>query len=120
MSEEKTTENLQSAMSISSGSAGSLTIPARHLSLLELFTDFYGTHKRLKEFLEKFHQPHAQSDQLVEELRGISLGDFYKYNFNDQGQLALQILAEIYAELINREKKTGRLKKKLSAIFLNI
>jgi len=68
-------------MSISSGTAGGITIPARHLSLLDLFTDFYGTHKRLKEFLEKFHQPHTQSDQLAEELRGISLGDFYKYNF---------------------------------------
>ncbi|HOE13439.1 MAG TPA: PEP/pyruvate-binding domain-containing protein [Candidatus Saccharicenans sp.] len=116
MSKEKTTENLQSAMSISSGGAGGITIPARHLSLLDLFTDFYGTHKRLKEFLEKFHQPHTQSDQLAEELRGISLGDFYKYNFNDQGQLALQILAEIYAELINREN-SGPVKEKIIGYF---
>lgn len=76
-------------MSLSSG-IRCLTIPARHLSLSGLFTGLYGTHKRLKEFLEKFHQPHAQSDQLAEELRHQS-GDFYKYNFNDQGQLALKL-----------------------------
>lgn len=116
MSEEKTTENLQSEMSISSRSVDETIIPARHLSFLELFTDFYGTHKRLKEFLEKFHQPDAQGDHLAEELRGISLGDFYKFNSDDQGQLALQILAEIYAELIDRGKSSP-VKEKIIGYF---
>jgi pyruvate,orthophosphate dikinase len=80
-----------------------IKIPARHLPLLELVKDSYGTHERTKGFLEKFHQPNLQGELIIEDLRRISLEDFYTHNSNAEGKRALEIEVEIYTELISRE-----------------
>ncbi len=103
MSEEETKRNPAAASATPPWTAAEVIIPERHLPLLELVKDSYGTHKRTKEFLEKFHQPNFQGDLLVEELRRISLEDFYTYNINTEGKRALEIEVGIYAEMISRE-----------------
>lgn len=80
-----------------------IKIPARHLPLLELVKDSYGTHERTKGFLKKFHQPNLQGELVVEDLRRISLEDFHTHNFNAEGKRGLEIEVEIYTELISRE-----------------
>jgi pyruvate,orthophosphate dikinase len=80
-----------------------IKIPARHLQLLELVKDSYGTHERTKEFLQKFHQPNSQGELVIEDLRRISLEDFYTHNLNAEGNRAFEIEVEIYTELISRE-----------------
>jgi pyruvate,orthophosphate dikinase len=94
-----------------------IKIPERHLPLLELVKDTYGTYKRTREFLEKFHSADLPPGSVTEELRRISLEDFYTYNFNDEGRRALDIQVEIYTELISRET-TAAAKEKSIGYFL--
>jgi len=91
--------------------AAEVKIPERHLPLLEFVKETYGTHKRTKEFLEKFHHPAPQGDLVAEELRRISLEDFTTYNLSRDGQRALEIELEIYRELVARET-TASVKEK--------
>jgi pyruvate,orthophosphate dikinase len=80
-----------------------IKIPERHLPLLELVKNSFGTHKRTQEFLEKFHHPNFPGDLITEEFRRISLEDFHTYNFSSEGRRALEIELAIYAELVSRE-----------------
>ena len=92
-------------------------IPERHLPLLEFVKDSYGTHQRTKEFLERFHHPVPQGDLITEELRRISLEDFYTYNSNPEGKRALEIEIGIYAELISREKSDSVKEKSIGYLL---
>ncbi len=92
-------------------------IPERHLPLLEFVKDSYGTHQRTKEFLEKFHHPVPQGDLITEELRRISLEDFYTYNSNPEGKRALEIEVGIYEELISREKSDSVKEKSIGYLL---
>jgi len=87
--------------------AAEIKIPERHAPLLDFVKDTYGTHTRTKEFLERFHRPASPGDLIAEELRRISLEDFYTYNSSPDGKRALEIEIGIYKELVARETKTA-------------
>jgi pyruvate,orthophosphate dikinase len=92
-------------------------IPERHLPLLDLVKDTYGTHQRTKEFLEKFHHPFPQGEPVTEELRRISLEGFYTYNSSPEGKRALEVQVGIYAELISRETEPAVREKGIGYLF---
>ncbi|MGB7296239.1 MAG: PEP/pyruvate-binding domain-containing protein [Candidatus Aminicenantales bacterium] len=103
MSEEERTASLADTATARPRVSAEVEIPERHRPLLEFVKETYGTHKRTKEFLEKFHHPTAQDDLIADELRRISLEDFHAYSSNHEGKRALGIEVEIYEELISRE-----------------
>ena len=89
-----------------------VTISEKHKPLLAIVKDSYGIHKRTKEFLEELNHPYINWEYVVEELRTISLTDFYQHNFHPDGEKAIQIVTGIYLDIISQTidesvKETG-------------
>ena len=89
-----------------------VTISEKHKPLLAIVIDSHGIHKRTKEFLEELNHPYINWKYVVEQLRTISLTDFYQHNFHPDGEKAIQIVIGIYLDLISQTrdesvKKTG-------------
>ena len=117
MSERKPGAGLSEPESGPAGDAPEDGTPERHEALLDLLKDAYGAQRRAREFLERFHLPHPDGDALAEELRRISLEDFYTYNFAGESPKAVRSVIEIYLELISRETTAAIKEKSIGYLF---
>ncbi len=79
-------------------------ISEKHKPLLAIVKDSHGIYKRTEEFLKELNHPYINWKYVVEELRTISLADFHHHNFHPNGEKAIQIITEIYLELITRTR----------------
>ncbi|MBW2039035.1 MAG: pyruvate, phosphate dikinase [Deltaproteobacteria bacterium] len=80
--------------------AAVVEIPEKQQILLRTVDGLYGVYKRTKEFLDEFNHPYINWEFVVERLKTISLGDFYKHNAHKDGINALKVIVEIYFDII--------------------
>jgi pyruvate,orthophosphate dikinase len=86
-------------------------IPGKHKPLLKIVEGSFGRHKRTLDLLTELHHPYVNWEYVIEELKRLSLSDFFFHNSSTRGDRAISIIIDIYIDLISR-KKTDTLKKK--------
>lgn len=80
--------------------AAKVEIPEEYLPLLEVVQDHYGLLKKTNELLIELNHPFVNWDYVLQQLRTISIGDFYEYNRHENGLEAVRIILQIYLSVI--------------------
>jgi len=80
--------------------AANVEIAQKYQVLLKVVEGYYGVHKRTQELLKEINHPYVNWDFVVEQLKIVSLNDFYKHNTNPDGLAALRVILEIYLDII--------------------
>jgi pyruvate,orthophosphate dikinase len=80
--------------------AAAVEIAPKYQVLLKVVEDYYGVHKRTRELLEEINHPYVNWNFVVEQLKFVSLNDFYKHNAHPNGLDALRVILEIYLDII--------------------
>jgi pyruvate,orthophosphate dikinase len=80
--------------------AAAVEIAQKHRVLLKIVEGYYGVHKRTRELLEEINHPYVNWHFVVEQLKIVSLNDFYKHNTHPDGLAALRVILEIYLDII--------------------
>ena len=76
-------------------------IPDKYRILLDVARNHYGVLKRTEELLIELNHPFVNWEYVITQLKGLSIGDFYDFNLNDDGLSALKILSDIYFTVIS-------------------
>jgi pyruvate,orthophosphate dikinase len=80
--------------------AAKVQIPEEYLPLLEIVQDHYGLQKKTNDLLIELNHPFVNWEYVLQQLRTISIGDFYEYNRHTRGQEAVRIILRIYLRVI--------------------
>lgn len=80
-----------------------IEIPPAHMAFLQLSNDYFGIHKRTKEFLLEFNHPYKNYDVIIELLRRIALDDLWFYLSHNKSEEALESLAGFFSSLFKTE-----------------
>ncbi|MFO7570073.1 MAG: hypothetical protein R6W75_09780, partial [Smithellaceae bacterium] len=80
--------------------AATVEIPARFAPLLQIVEKHYGVRKKMTELLTELHHPYVNWDDVLKELKSVSIGDFYIFNGHAEGPRALSMLLDIYFDVI--------------------
>ena len=80
--------------------AAKVEIPEEYLPLLKIVEDHYGLQKKTKELLVELNHPFVNWDYVLQQLRTLSIGDFYEYNRHADGLDAGRIILRIYFNVI--------------------
>ena len=75
-------------------------IPPAYAPLLQIAGDHYGFHKKTRELLTELNHPYINWDFVLDELKSISIGNFYLYNKHPDGLGAIAILKAIYFDIL--------------------
>jgi len=67
--------------------AAKVEIPEEYLPLLKIVEDHYGLQKKTKELLIELNHPFVNWDYVLQQLRTLSIGDFYEYNSGSHSQI---------------------------------
>ena len=70
--------------------------PINTESLLDVAQNHYGVLKRTEELLIELNHPFVNWEYVLNQLKGLSIGDFYDFNMHEDGLSALKILSDIY------------------------
>jgi pyruvate,orthophosphate dikinase len=76
-------------------------IPDRYGELRAVAASHVMAGKRTEEMLQELHHPFVNQQYLLEQLRGLSTGDFNYFNSHEGGLPALQSFANIYLDVIS-------------------
>lgn len=71
-------------------------IPDKYRVLLDAVRNHYGVLKRTEELLIELNHPFANWEYVLNQLKGLSIGDFYDFNMYEEGLSALKKLSDIY------------------------
>lgn len=82
--------------------AAKVEIPEEYLPLLRIVEDRYGLNKKTRDLLVELNHPFVNWDYVLQQLRTLSIGDFYEYNSHPDGREAIRILLQIYMNIIDR------------------
>jgi len=93
-------------------------IPQDHLWFLTLSENYWGIHKRVKEFFKEFHHPYSNRKEVIELLNKILISDFWIYKDEKQFEKVIKIFFKIFEDLL-REKLANELSKQIVFIYLN-
>jgi pyruvate,orthophosphate dikinase len=85
--------------------ATDVEIARKYQVLLKVVEGYYGVHKRTRELLEEINHPYVNWNFVVEQLKIVSLNDFYKHNTHPDGLEALRVILEIYLDIIRSAPK---------------
>lgn len=84
--------------------AAKVEIPEEYLPLLEIVEDHYGLRKKTDELLTELNHPFVNWSFVLQQLRTISIGDFYEFDRHEKGLTALRIILGIYFRVIESAK----------------
>ncbi len=76
--------------------AAKVEIPEEYTPLLEVAKNHFGLLKKTNDLLIELNHPFVNWDYVLQQLRTISIGDFYEYNRHENGLEALKIILQIY------------------------
>ena len=85
--------------------AADVEIARKYQVLLKVVEGYYGVHKRTRELLEEINHPYVNWNFVVEQLKIVSLNDFYKHNTHPDGLEALRVILEIYLDIIRSAQR---------------
>jgi pyruvate,orthophosphate dikinase len=80
--------------------AADIEIAQKYQVLLKVVEGYYGVHKRTRELVEEINHPYVNWNFVLEQLKIVSLNDFYKHNTHPDGLDALRVILEIYLDII--------------------
>lgn len=80
--------------------AAKVEIPEEYLPLLEIVQDHYGLQKKTKELLVELNHPFVNWDYVLQQIRTLSIGDFYEYNMHSDGHIAIRIILRVYLNVM--------------------
>jgi len=80
--------------------AAKVEIPDEYLPLLKIVEDHYGLQKKTSELLTELNHPFVNWDYVLQQVRTLSIGDFYEYNRHADGVIAIRIILQIYLSVM--------------------
>ena len=80
-------------------------IPDEYRLLLDVAGSHYGVLKRTEELLVELHHPFVNWEYVLNQLKNLSIGDFYDFNIHKEGLSALVKLADIYLIIISSARE---------------
>ena len=80
-------------------------IPDEYRILLDVAGSHYGVLKRTEELLVELHHPFVNWEYVLNQLKNLSIGDFYDFNIHKAGLSALVKLADIYLIIISSARE---------------
>jgi pyruvate,orthophosphate dikinase len=83
--------------------AAKVEIPQEYLPLLAVVKDHYGVLKKATELLTELNHPFVNWGYVLQQLRTLSIGDFYEYNRHTDGLTAIRIILQIYRSVIQQK-----------------
>ena len=82
--------------------AATVEIPEEYLPLLKIVEAHYGLHKKTTDLLTELNHPFVNWGYVLQQLRSLSIGDFYEYNRHTDGFTAVKLLLQIYFRIIRQ------------------
>ncbi|NTV00537.1 MAG: hypothetical protein HGA55_05380, partial [Methanoregulaceae archaeon] len=82
--------------------AATVEIPEEYLPLLKIVETHYGLHKKTTDLLTELNHPFVNWGYVLQQLRSLSIGDFYEYNRHTDGFTAVKLLFQIYFRIIRQ------------------
>ncbi len=81
------------------------TIPEKHQWFMALSDNYWGIHKRITDFFNEYHHPFSNRKEIVNQLVSVTISDFWLYKElpEDNKEKALQIIFDIYKELLQKQ-----------------
>ncbi len=76
-------------------------IPDKYQILLAAARNHYGVSKRTEELLIELNHPFVNWEYVLNQLKSLSIGDFYDFNMYEEGLSALKVLSDIYITIIS-------------------
>jgi pyruvate, orthophosphate dikinase len=76
-------------------------IPEKYKRLLDIARSHYGVLKRTEELLIELNHPFVNWEYVLNQLKSLSIGDFYDFNTHEDGLTTLKILSDIYFIIIS-------------------
>lgn len=80
--------------------AAKVEIPDEYLPLLKIVEDHYGLQKKTTELLTELNHPFVNWEYVLQQVRTLSIGDFYEFNRHADGLVAIRIILKIYLGII--------------------
>jgi len=80
--------------------AATIEIPARYSPLLQVTENHYGLQKKTRDLLTELNHPYVNWEYVLKELKSVSIGDFHIFNRHPDGFAALEMILNIYFEVI--------------------
>jgi len=78
-------------------------IPEKYAKLIDIAGKHYGVLKRTEELLVELNHPFVNWGFVLNQLKGLSIGDFYDFNTHDDGLSALEMFSDMYFAVISSE-----------------
>ncbi len=85
-----------------------VNIPPRHRVLLDALEDFQGVRNSAEHLLSEFHHPYKNWNVVIDELRSFSLKNLNAYIRSPLGPEAVEVLFEIFLDLIGHAPKDSQ------------
>ncbi len=85
-----------------------VNIPLRHKALLDALENFQGVRSAAEHLLSEFHHPYKNWNVVIDELRSFSLKNLNAYISSSRGPEAVEVLFEIFLDLITRAPKDSQ------------
>ena len=82
-----------------------IVIPKSHQFFITLSESYYGIKKRASECLIEYSHPYSNRKFVVEQLREITLGDFWYYIKLKEAEKAYDILLDVFSNLMKSDIK---------------
>lgn len=76
--------------------AATVEIPEEYLPLLRIVETHYGLQKRVTDLLMELNHPFVNWEYVLQQLRSLSIGEFYEFNRHPDGPTAMMLLLQIY------------------------
>jgi pyruvate,orthophosphate dikinase len=76
-------------------------IPDKYMTLIDVAQKHYGVLKRTEELLIELNHPFVNWEYVLNQLKGLSIGDFHDFNIHEDGFSALKILSDVYFMIIS-------------------
>ncbi len=76
-------------------------IPDKYRVLLDAAKNHYGVLKRTEELLIELNHPFVNWEYVLNQLKSLSIGDFYDFSMYEDGLSALKTLSDIYITIIS-------------------
>lgn len=80
--------------------AATVEIPEEYLPLLKIVEAHYGLHKKATDVLTELNHPFVNWEYVLQQLRSLSIGEFYEFNRHADGVTAMKVLLQIYFRTI--------------------
>lgn len=82
-----------------------IVIPKSHQFFITLSESYYGIQKRASECLIEYSHPYSNRTFVIEQLREITLGDFWYYSKLQEAEKAYNILLDVFNSLLKSDIK---------------